>query len=51
MMKSIGIYIHLPFCQQKCYYCDYLSYANCKEAEVEAYLWALVREIKLIGGF
>lgn len=47
MMKSIGIYIHLPFCQQKCYYCDYLSYANCKEAEVEAYLWALVREIKL----
>ena len=27
-MKELGIYIHIPFCIQKCYYCDFISYAN-----------------------
>ena len=27
-MKDIGIYIHMPFCKQKCYYCDFVSYAE-----------------------
>ena len=30
-MKELGIYIHIPFCKQKCYYCDFVSYANKKE--------------------
>ena len=24
--KELGIYIHIPFCKQKCYYCDFISY-------------------------
>ena len=24
-MKTAGIYIHIPFCKNKCIYCDYYS--------------------------
>ena len=44
-MKELGIYIHIPFCKQKCYYCDFISYAN-SEKKVEEYIKALKREIK-----
>ena len=23
--KKVAIYLHIPFCVQKCYYCDFLS--------------------------
>lgn len=29
--KEIGLYIHIPFCKQKCYYCDFVSFSNKKE--------------------
>lgn len=44
-MKELGIYIHIPFCIQKCYYCDFISYAN-KEEKIEAYIQALKKEIE-----
>lgn len=44
-MKQIGIYIHIPFCKQKCYYCDFLSFSNCED-KVEKYVQALLKEIK-----
>lgn len=44
--KSLGIYIHIPFCMQKCLYCDFVSgpasgeikknYVNCLLKEIEA---------------
>lgn len=40
-----GIYIHIPFCKQKCYYCDFVSFAN-KEELIERYINALKKEIK-----
>lgn len=42
--KEIGLYIHIPFCKQKCYYCDFTSYAN-KEELVERYIKCLKKEI------
>ena len=42
--KKIGLYIHIPFCKQKCYYCDFISYAN-KEELVERYIKCLKKEI------
>lgn len=42
--KKIGLYIHIPFCKQKCYYCDFTSYAN-KEELVERYIKCLKKEI------
>lgn len=43
-MKDIGIYVHIPFCKHKCYYCDFISYAN-KENLVERYENVLIKEI------
>lgn len=40
-----GIYIHIPFCKQKCYYCDFVSFANCENL-IEKYISALKKEIK-----
>lgn len=43
-MKKIGAYIHIPFCKQKCYYCDFLSFANIEKYEIE-YVENLIKEI------
>ena len=43
--KKVGIYVHIPFCKSKCYYCDFISYAN-KEKLEEEYKIALIKEIK-----
>ncbi|WP_152801310.1 radical SAM family heme chaperone HemW [Alkalibaculum sporogenes] len=43
-MKDLSLYIHIPFCKQKCYYCDFLSFSN-EEDTVSIYFDALNREI------
>lgn len=45
-MRELGIYIHIPFCKQKCYYCDFISFAG-KEALMDKYVQALNKEIIL----
>lgn len=45
MKKDIGLYIHIPFCRSKCYYCDFISFAN-KEQVVEDYIQAVIKEIE-----
>ncbi len=42
--KEIGVYIHIPFCKQKCYYCDFTSFQNCNEY-IEKYVEQLKNEI------
>lgn len=43
-MKDFGIYIHIPFCRQKCFYCDFPSFAG-KERMIGPYLEALEQEM------
>ena len=43
-MKEIGIYIHIPFCLSKCFYCDFVSYAG-RDNMIEKYVYALCNEI------
>lgn len=43
-MKNLGIYIHIPFCKQRCYYCDFVSYAN-KQEKVKEYINCITKEI------
>lgn len=38
------LYIHIPFCRQKCRYCDFASYPNCESA-IPAYVDALLSEM------
>lgn len=44
-MENIGIYVHIPFCMRKCYYCDFCSYPEQLEKQ-EDYVQALKEEIK-----
>ena len=43
-----GLYVHLPFCRQKCFYCDFPSYAG-KESRMAAYVEALLGELAREG--
>ncbi len=43
-----GVYIHIPFCRQKCFYCDFPSYAG-KEKLMEAYVEALCQQMTIQG--
>ena len=47
-MKEIGIYVHIPFCKQKCNYCDFNSFAN-KGEYIEKYIKCVQKEIKNVG--
>lgn len=41
----LGLYIHIPFCVQKCIYCDFPSYGGVLECFHSDYVAALCREI------
>lgn len=43
-MDKISLYIHIPFCAQKCLYCDFPSFAR-KDYLRKAYIEALNKEI------
>lgn len=45
-MRGIGLYIHIPFCKSKCYYCDFTSFSN-KENVVERYIENLIKELSM----
>lgn len=40
MSRALGIYIHVPFCKQKCVYCDFYSLPR-REDQMDAYVSAL----------
>ncbi len=41
-----GLYVHVPFCQKKCNYCDFCSFENLGEDLKKAYIKSLIKEIK-----
>ena len=42
---ELGVYVHIPFCVRKCYYCDFISYSNKFEMQ-EEYVKKLIEEIE-----
>ena len=48
MKKPLGIYVHIPFCVQKCHYCDFCS-AAASEAVKERYSSALIKNIESVA--
>ena len=43
-MRELGIYIHIPFCERKCLYCDFLSGCG-SDIDKEQYVDALIKDI------
>ena len=46
MKKSMSLYIHIPFCNSKCNYCNFLSFV-CSSEEKLRYIESLKKEIKI----
>ena len=45
MCTKLGLYIHIPFCKRKCFYCDFVSVAYNEEL-AEKYISSLIKEIQ-----
>lgn len=46
--EALGLYVHIPFCETKCPYCDFNTYAQI-ESLIPHYVGALQRELELWG--
>ena len=42
-----GVYVHTPFCMQKCLYCDFASYAGLGADLQERYVADLCRDLEV----
>lgn len=47
-MKEVGLYVHIPFCKQKCKYCDFTSFDQ-KQEMIDEYIKWLCVEIQEVG--
>ncbi|MBU5256798.1 radical SAM family heme chaperone HemW [Tissierella praeacuta] len=45
-MKDLSLYIHIPFCISKCYYCDFSSFTNINH-KIDEYINSLIIELDL----
>jgi len=48
-MKTLGLYLHVPFCKSKCHYCDFCSFPRMDGETVDKYCHALANEIAAYG--
>ena len=50
MQNTLGLYVHVPFCLQKCGYCDFYSVTGAA-AQMDAYVKAVTAHIKEAGRY
>lgn len=48
LLETVSLYLHIPFCHTRCYYCDFNTYAGLLPLR-EPYVRALLTEIDLMG--
>ena len=48
LLETVSLYLHIPFCHTRCYYCDFNTYAGILPMR-ESYVRALLTEIMLAG--
>ncbi len=42
-----SLYFHIPFCQHRCHYCDFITFTG-KESSIPAYIDALIEEFRIV---
>ncbi len=47
LTNNLNLYIHIPFCEQKCTFCPYLTLTNPKVSFQDEYVDAVVKEIEM----
>ncbi len=47
-IQKVAVYIHIPFCQRKCLYCDFNSYAGGEDL-YDPYVEAVCREMAVVA--
>ena len=47
-MTPYALYLHIPFCRQRCSYCDFNTYTTLSDLQ-PAYVAALAAEIRQVG--
>ena len=45
-MENLSLYVHIPFCESKCNYCNFISFKKNKKCK-EEYINYLIKEISL----
>src|SRR5947209_14858561 len=48
LLETASLYLHIPFCHTRCYYCDFNTYAGILPLR-EPYVRALLTEIGIAG--
>ncbi len=48
--NPLGMYVHIPFCRKRCYFCYFRVYTGVKSDAVKNYADALIQEVKLYRG-
>ena len=46
VLKTAGLYIHIPFCDIKCSYCDFYTVTK-RDSQIPSYLKALKKEVEI----
>jgi len=49
MTGPVGLYIHIPFCDAKCSYCDFVTFTD-RHSQIDSYLKALANELLFYKG-
>ena len=48
-MKSLGLYVHIPFCKSRCLYCDFISSKLTDDSALKLYSQKVRDEIDILG--
>ena len=47
--ERIGLYVHIPFCKTKCFYCNCISFPELNKKRYDIYLQVLKKEISILN--